>query len=280
MGPFVGLAMVLGMVLGSPLAAVSGSDLAKRQHERPLVIAHRGASHVAPENTIAALALAADLDAVAIEFDIHLSADRVPVLIHDFTLGRTTNGRGKVRETSWDELRTMDAGSWFSADFAAERIPSLEQGLRAIGENAIACIEIKPRKTMVPFVQQVLEKANRLERVIIFSFHAEQVRKSKTAMPDVPALLLVDPGVAKTYSADQVYGAAKGSGADLVGLDYRGVTESLVAHLHRNGFPVFVYTVDQPADVERMVSFGVDAIISNRPRATLGQVLRLRPNSK
>ncbi len=133
---------------------------------------------------------------------------------------------------------------------------------------------------MVPLVKQVLEETNRLDKAIIFSFHAAQVRKSKTAMPGVPALLLVDPGVTKTYSADAVYESARASGADVVGLDYRAVNKSLVSSLHRYGLPVFVYTVDQPEDVERMVLLGVDAIISNRPRATLGQVLRLQATSK
>ena len=99
-------------------------------------------------------------------------------------------------------------------------------------------------------------------------------------MPTVPTLLLVDPGGSRNYSKNDVRDAAKAAGADLVGLDHRAVDGATVQLLQQAGYPVFVYTVDLASDVVRMVDLGVDGIISNRPRATLGHVMRLRPQSK
>jgi len=259
---------------------VTGSDVAQRHTERPVVIAHRGASHVAPENTVAAIGLAAELEAVAVEFDVHQTGDGVPVIIHDHTLMRTTDGRGKVRDKTLAELQDFDAGAWFSAQFAGQKIPSLEEGLVALGDQSVACIEIKSRKNMMDQVQQALRSTGTLERAVIFSFHGSQVRASKAAMPDVPALLLIDPKTASRYSTQSALDATKAARADLVGLDHRAVDRNIVQALQQAGYPVFVYTVDLLPDIERMVDLGVDGIISNRPRATLGHVLRLRPQSK
>ena len=278
----MGIAALIPLLLGTAMASKTPNalDIAKRQTARPLVIAHRGASHAAPENTVASISLAAELQAVAIEVDVHLTADKVPVIIHDHTLGRTTDGRGKVREKTWSQLQPLDAGTWHSETFSGEGIPSLALGLEAMGDSAIACIEIKTRKSISSLVKQALIEAGMMDRAIVFSFHPGQVRSAKMTMPDVPSLLLVDPGPTRSYSAEEIKASATASKADLIGLDYRAVNAALVRSLQAEGYPVFVYTVDAPNDIHQMMDLGVDAIITNRPRATLGHVIRRTPASK
>src|SRR6266704_6290544 len=110
---------------------------------RPLRIAHRGASARAPENTLAAFAEAVRLGANAIELDVHLTADGVPVVIHDGTVDRTTNGRGEVAAMTLKDLRRLDAGAWFSSRFRGERIPTLEESLEFARGRCAMNVEIK-----------------------------------------------------------------------------------------------------------------------------------------
>ncbi|MGH2352028.1 MAG: glycerophosphodiester phosphodiesterase, partial [Chloroflexota bacterium] len=109
----------------------------------PLIVAHRGASGLAPENTLAAFRLALDLGAPAVECDVHLAADGAPVVIHDPRVDRTTSGSGDVRALTLDHLRRLDAGSWFSARFAAERIPTLDETLAVCTGRARVFVELK-----------------------------------------------------------------------------------------------------------------------------------------
>ena len=109
------------------------------------VIAHRGASGQAPENTLASLYKAHDIGVNYVEFDVTLSADKQPVIFHDATLERTTNGQGVINEKTWADLKPLDAGSWFSPDYAGEPIPNLSQYLEALAETGLYFnLEIKP----------------------------------------------------------------------------------------------------------------------------------------
>ncbi len=110
---------------------------------RPFLWAHRGASSVAPENTMSAFAAAVACGADGLELDIHLSRDGIPVVIHDETLDRTTDGQGQVGDKTWPQLQMLDAGSWFSTDFAGESIPALENVLESFGGQVRLNLEIK-----------------------------------------------------------------------------------------------------------------------------------------
>ena len=263
------------MAMASP-----NRDFASRHIDRPVVIAHRGASALAPENTVAAIRLAANLGAAAVEFDVHRSADGVPVVIHDVGLARTTNGRGLVRNQSLEEIQKLSAGAWFSETFRDERIPSLSQALEASGSQMLICIEIKTGLPIMGKVFESVQAADLIDRVVVFSFKPKQIEESKRLRPDVPALLLVDPGVERRYNGDSILEKAREVGADLIGLDHGAASASLVTSLQAQGFPVFVYTVDDPRDLKRVVTFGVDGVISNRPRATLSRSYSLRPRLK
>ena len=255
-------------------------SVAKRHPQAPIVIAHRGASRLAPENTVSAIARARDLNSKVVEFDVHQSADGELIVIHDATLKRTTNGRGPVSKAAWSELQTLDAGGWFAKEFRGEPIPRLRDALEALGADMVAAIEIKTKASVMENIQKDLELTGTKDRAIIFSFKPHQIRAANKAMPDVPALFLVEPESRKSEYPTTVIARAKAMGADMIGLNHRAVMAAIVDASHEAGLPLFVYTVDEEPDVQRMVGLGVDGIISNCPRATESRVNRFHAQSK
>lgn len=254
--------------------------VASRHPDTPVVIAHRGASRLAPENTISAIKRARALGAKAVEFDVHKSADGEIVVIHDATLGRTTSGKGFVSRAPWSKLRTLDAGSWFSKEFAGEKIPRLRDALEALGEDMVAAIEIKTKAAVMTDIRNELERTGTSDRAIIFSFKAHQVRAAAKIIPDVPALFLVEPEERDSVYPASIVAEAKAMGADMIGLYHRAVEAQIVEASHKAGLSLFVYTVDEDSDVRRMVDLGVDGIISNHPRATESRIHRFQSASK
>ncbi len=271
--------LVLTMHAGVSMSAPR-DKFATRHTDRPVVVAHRGASALAPENTLASIRLAASLGVSAVEFDVHRSADGIPVVIHDSGLARTTNGRGLVRKQSFEALQQLSAGEWFGSEFRFEKIPSLAQAIRAAGTEMILCIEIKTAEPILKSVFGELEEAGAMGRTVMFSFKSKQIETSKRLRPEIPALLLIDPGPEKHYDAASIMRKARAVHADLVGLDHSVVNRTLVRKLQEQGLPVFVYTVNEGSAVQRVVQFGVDGVISDRPRATMSRVYRLRPPLK
>src|SRR5699024_8402340 len=155
----------------------------------PLIMAHRGASGNAPENTMAAFQLAVDEGADGIELDVHLSKDGEIVVIHDDTLNRTTNGTGNVHEKDLAELKTYDAGSWFDPKFSEERIPLLQEVIDILPESVFLNIEIKNSPIVHTGIEQklvdLLGKNNRLNDTLISSFDHESLYTIKKLAPEL-----------------------------------------------------------------------------------------------
>jgi glycerophosphoryl diester phosphodiesterase len=253
--------------------ASPAAELIERQHS-PVVVAHRGASSLAPENTLAAIRKAAELGAVMVEFDVRQTKDGRVVLMHDADVRRTTNGKGRIRDASYAQLTALDAGRWFGPAFRGEPVPTLDEALATLGPNMVAAIELKSGRAIVPKVHAAIDRHGLAGRSVIFSFRATHVRESKAVRPTMPALFLIDPERGKSaYTAD-IVSRAQATGADLVGLNHLAVDASIVRAFHEAGLPLFVYTVDDHPDVERMMSLGVDGIISNKPRATRSRIAR------
>src|SRR5512136_3234943 len=143
--------------------------------DRPLNFAHRGASHEAPANTLAAFLLAVDLGAEGIELDVHLSKDGHLVVIHDFDVSATTDGQGLVRNKTLAELKELDAGSWFDPVFADQRIPTLQEVIDAVGHRLLLNIELKVKGWgdggLAAKVVQIVEQNGLVDRVILSSFN-------------------------------------------------------------------------------------------------------------
>ncbi|MBI2525747.1 MAG: glycerophosphodiester phosphodiesterase [Candidatus Rokubacteria bacterium] len=229
---------------------------------RPLVIAHRGASAEAPENTIAAFELAIQQGADAIELDVHLSGDDQLVVIHDWTLERTTDGAGAVRDRSVQELKRLDAGSWHSPAFRGQRLQTLLEVLERFRDRTRFWIELKAGSDLYPGIEErvvtSLEIYDVLDRTLVQSFDHGALRRARTLSPEVRLGALVaqpplDPSVVAPGLVQAVC-----PGAHLL-------TEGDIALIREAGLGCYVWTVNEPALMDRLVSWGVSGIITDRP---------------
>jgi glycerophosphoryl diester phosphodiesterase len=232
----------------------------------PLIIAHRGDSANAPENTLAAFHLAYENSADGIELDAMLSADRQLVVIHDDTLDRTSNGHGKVGEMPLTALRELDAGAWFSPKFKGEPIPLLDEVFTELGGKFLINVELKNYKTpkdQLPELVVALVKKHALsDSVLLSSFNARNLLRAKSLAPEIRTGLLTLPGLLGLPMRGFL---GRRYGADDLHPYYRDVSAKMVQTRHQIGQKVNVWTVDAPNDLRRMQSCGVDMIICNDP---------------
>lgn len=233
----------------------------------PLIIAHRGASALAPENTLAAFRLARELGADGIELDVMLSADQKLVVHHDQSVNRTTNGRGKAFELKWDYLSRLDAGSKFGDQFTGEPLPLLEQVFEELGGKFLINVELKnyatPRDNLTELVMELIKKMGLGEGVILSSFNGSNLLKAKAIDPAIRRGLLTMPGLAGSlhrgwYGRRFAYTALHPY--------HRDARLAMVKSLHQQGKQVNVWTVDNPADLLKMRDCQVDMVICNNPQ--------------
>jgi len=226
-----------------------------------LIIGHRGASSVAPENTLAAFQKAIDFGADYFELDVWLSKDDSLIVIHDDSLHRTTNGTGLVAEYTYAELLQLDAGSWFDPQFAGEKLPTLRQALQLARAGDIkVCIEVKsPDAGIIPQILNLVEKLSMQDRVILFSFDANQVAEAKGINSEIPALyLLGDIEMTDIDFARQIHADAVGVGGE--------VTKEIVTAAHNHGLEFWKWTVNEADEMRDLIDMGVDGIITNYPQ--------------
>jgi glycerophosphoryl diester phosphodiesterase len=234
----------------------------------PLVIAHRGDSVHAPENTLAAFQAAIRQGAEAIELDARLTRDGQVIVLHDQTVDRTTDGMGNVAHLDLAALRELDAGSSFSVQFRGERIPTLEEVFEAVGKGLYLNVELKnygtPFDDLVPKVAELVARHALQERVLFSSFHIRNLSRIRTLLPNVPRGLLTRPGWKGSWGRSFGW---RGSVAALH--PYQAdVNQGLVARVHGMGKRVHVWTVNAEADLRRLLSLGVDGIITDDPALT------------
>ena len=249
-------------------AANSGSVWAFITKEHPLVVAHRGASSLAPENTMAAVKKALDLNVDLIEIDVHRSSDGELVVIHDETVDRTTSGKGRVNSLTLNELKKLDAGRWFKLTFWGERIPTLREVLEATKDKTILLIELKGERTEARTVDLVRELGME-NQVIIQSFDFQQIQKVKQRAPEIPTMWLVrepenshDPEKAAIWMAN----ITEYVGASGIGIRHNWYTPELMATAKERNLAIFVWTVDDKTALRRFIDEGVHGIITNRPQ--------------
>src|SRR5258706_1202016 len=244
---------------------------------QPIIFAHRGASAYAPENTLAAFNLAVVQGADGIELDVKLSADGNAVVIHDATVDRTTNGRGKVKDLPLAELRSLDAGSFFAKDFKAEKIPLLEEVFESVGKKLLINVELTnyntPRDHLVESVCILVKKFNLQKRMMFSSFYAFNLSKAHSYLPEVPCGLLAFPGLPGAWARS--FGFAFGKYAALHP-NLIDVTPQQVQRAHRLKRRVHVWTVNAETDMRRLFCWGVDGIFTDDPQL----VVRVRGESK
>lgn len=231
----------------------------------PRLIAHRCGGALAPENTLAGLRKAAELGCRGVEFDVMLSGDGTPVLIHDETLERTTDGRGRVADTSDAELARLDAGSWHGAQFAGEPVPSFgaAAGLcQALG--LWANVEIKPSagheaETGRRVALEARELWSGLPPPLLSSFSLAALVAARAAAPELPRGLLVEAPPADWLATLRRL--------DCVSLHCSRThfAPPLLAEARAAGVPLLLYTVDDPDDAAELLRLGVAALFTDRP---------------
>ncbi len=231
----------------------------------PRLIGHRGAKESAPENTLASLREAARQGAAWVEVDVMLTRDRVPVLIHDDTLERTTSGAGPVPALTLAELRRLDAGSWFDPRFAGERVPTLEEALALIRDLGLGLnLEIKPYPGQdVATAEAAIDTLKRLWPVgrplLLSSFEVPCLEVARDLAPDIPrGYLLWDPPADWAAVADRI-------GAATLNVDQERQTAGTVAAYRATGRPVLAYTVNDPRRADELFGWGVAAIFTDAP---------------
>ncbi|MBI3876702.1 MAG: glycerophosphodiester phosphodiesterase [Verrucomicrobia bacterium] len=236
------------------------------------LIAHRGASHEAPENTLAAFDLAWCESADAAECDVHLTCDGEVVVIHDEDTRRTTGARGKVSERTLAELQKLDAGSWKSRRFVGEHIPTLAQVLDTIPRGKRLFIEIKSGpQTVAPLAATLKRSRVKPEQVAIIGFALPVMQLAKRALPRVPVYLGAESSLrllkrAWPISPAKLIQATLDAGLDGLDVDARGPIDSeFVERVHAAHLKLFVWTVNNAALARRLVTAGVDGITTNRP---------------
>ena len=266
-------------VLGTSATAASAGPSADVD-----VVAHRGSSGAAPENTIAAVRLAIEQRAEVMENDIQRTADGELVIMHDTTLGRTTDveqvfpdrAPWNVRDFTLAEIKQLDAGSWFAPEFTGERVPTLAEWVNAVGGRTGMLLEPKAPE-LYPGIEVDLDKelrslpaftrALRADRVVVQSFNHEWLRTYKDLAPDVPVGLLygsrpTEADIARAATWAQQVNPALGV-----------IDAATVGQVHAQGMEIHVWTVNAGQDMRRAITWDVDGIITNYPQV-LVDILR------
>jgi glycerophosphoryl diester phosphodiesterase len=240
------------------------------QLPQPVIFAHRGASAISPENTLAAFRLAGEIGAPAVELDVKLSADGQVVVIHDQTVDRTTNGHGDVRNLPLSALRDLDAGSYFGPQFTAEKIPVLSEVLETVGHQMLVNIELTnyatTRDHLVEKVAELVKQHNMAKRVLFSSFTPFNLIRMRRLLPDTLSGLLVLEGRAGALSRSFV---GRWITPKIIHPYKDDVTPAFVERQKRLKRRIHVWTVNDPLEMKRLFELGVDGIFTDDPRLAL-----------
>jgi glycerophosphoryl diester phosphodiesterase len=239
---------------------------------RVLNIAHRGASDQAPENTLAAFRAARDRGANVVELDVQQTKDHKLVVVHDTTLGRTTNAErifpGKspwrVRDLTLAQIRKLDAGSWYGSGYKKQRVPTLGSALREMQDSGLDMLLEVKSPSLYPGIGDRVAKELRKhqgwldqDRVIVQSFDWPFVRDFHQRLPGVPTGLLGTPARSDLGAAAEY--------ADYINPPHKNVTPGYVKSVHKHGMRILPWTVDDASTMRHLLESGADGIITNRP---------------
>ena len=228
---------------------------------QPTIIAHRGSSFTAPENTVASAKLAWEQSADAVELDIYLTKDNRVMVMHDGNTKRTAGQSYKIAETNSDILRKLDAGSWKDARYTGEKIPFLEEMIATVPAGKKLVIEIKCGPEVLPFLKPIVSSCGKKDRLVFISFGWETILATKQLFPDNACYWLSSSA---TDVQEKMKDAAK-KGLDGINLNNKIVDRELVRKANRQGLEVLSWTIDDPEEVKRLVKLGVTGITTNRP---------------
>ena len=243
-----------------------------KTYDHTKIIAHRGASAIAPENTVAAVKQAWAQNADAAEIDIYLTADNKIMVLHDLTTKRTAGPELNIETSTSHQLRKLDVGTHKSPKYAGEKIPFIEEIFNVLPENKQLFIEIKCDQRILPHLKNAINNSGKKHQLAIICFNLETITKAKQLMPEIPAYWLC--GTAKNEETDQwiphdnklIEIAQK---ANLNGLDvsYQGVTKQFTRSVKQANLDLYVWTVDDPELAKKLTLWQVAGITTNKPKA-------------
>ena len=246
----------------------------------PLIVAHRGASAVAPENTLAAFQCAMECGADGIEFDVRLAGDGVPVVIHDQTLERTGGRPARVSDVTSDELSRIDVGTRFNrahteiadVEFEKQTVPTLRETLDLLtGFGGRIYVELKSEESdILPLcraVADIIIDSPVLLQIVVKSFRLAAIPAMRTLCPNVTTAALFEPNIKTILRKKRhILTIARELGADEISIHRSLATRKFVAAAEEAGFPVAVWTVDEPKWFTKAVETGIYALITNDPK--------------
>jgi len=262
------IVFVISILTGVALAekGEKPSPLPWKSRYPVLVMAHRGFSGIAPENTLAAFQRAIQIGSDFIELDVRFTQDGKLVVFHDDTLERTTNGRGRVAAFTLQELKKLDAGSWFGLSFFDQKIPTLMEVLHFAKGRILVNIELKKgdhgRYTMIDLAERALKEVQEsgMEGQVLFSsFDLEAVKHLYQKDPSIPVALITRNPFA---SPGDLWGSTS---LPFLNARKSTLTETNLAKAHQQGVRIIVWTVDLEEEMEKFLSMGVDGLITNYP---------------
>lgn len=240
------------------LAVLQLSVIANAQ---PLIIAHRGSSFVAPENTLAAAKLAWEQNADAVECDIYLSKDNRVMVMHDSDTKRTTGQSYKIAETSSDVLRTLDAGAWKDGRYKGEKIPFLEELIATVPKGKKIVVEIKCGIEIFPVLKQLVKASGKKKQLIFIAFDWETIVAAKKLFPKNACYWLSGSATLVNQKLAEI----EKNKLDGINLNNKIIAQELMTKAQKAGVPVFSWTIDDSTEAKRLVQLGVSAITTNRP---------------
>ncbi len=236
------------------------------------IIAHRGGSNLAPENTMAAFQNALNLGVDMIEIDIEQTIDSVVVVIHDTKVDRTTNGKGKVDSLTYSYIKTLDAGSWYDSRFKGEKISTLEEVLQAVNGKATVLIEIKSGDELYPGIEkrtvETIQHFNAHSWTIVQSFNKKTVERVKILDNEIITYYLLGRNFKSYYHSLQTKNKKNEIQEflyDGIAVHYSMLNAASVDSVKQMGLGVFTWTVDEEDDMTKMIEYGVDGIITDSP---------------
>ncbi len=234
------------------------------------IVAHRGASAYAPENTLAAANLAWEMNADAVEIDVHFTKDGRVIVCHDGTTGRTSGVDLKISDATSEALRVLDVGSFKGEKFAGEKMPFLEEVIATVPKGKKLFIEIKCGAEVLPELKRVVLAGGKMDQMVIIGFGLDTMIEAKKVLPQLPVYwlrgTLKDEKTGKFLPHDPALLAqAKEGNLNGVDMNYWGIDKAFADAAKAAGMELHAWTVDDPAEGKRLVGLGVDSITTNKP---------------
>lgn len=234
------------------------------------IIAHRGASYIAPENTLASINLAWELKADGVEIDVHQTKDKRIILLHDNNAKRTAGKGLTVSKTSSAKLRKLDAGILKSKEFAGQKIPFLEEVIQTIPDSRKLFVEIKCGEEIFPALQKIITKSGKMSQIVIIGFELATISKAKTLMPEIPVYWLYNTVRNKLtrkslpHNPELINRVIKNN-LDGLNMHYEGITKDFAEKVLSSGLKLYAWTVNDVEEAKRLLNLRIHGIITDRP---------------